>query len=393
LTNLNKGLFMHKKILAVIPWLTLSLISFVSHAELKPEPIPKVETLPEEYPASWIFAHDVNFNSMIAGKVAIIDVDADTREYKGAIDASQMAAFVAAKKHPTLYVAESFYSRGTKGERTDVIAIYDKSSLAKTGEVILPKKNRAQMVTNKFMLQLVDDEKYLLIFAFTPASSVIVMDTQTNELVSEIAIAGCSMIYPAGNRGFASLCGNGTMKAVKIDSQGQESERFDTPPFFDIDEDPLFDKPIYIGNTAYFFSYKGLVQPINLSKSKPVLKPTWSLLSEEEKKQNWRPGGWQIATSDNQKLFYVIMHKDGYNGSHKFGGEEIWAFDADTKKRVNRIALKTNAFSIEVTTSDKPYLAVTNVAMGLDIYTLDGEFVRYINVGDGAMPIVLHSGR
>tara|TARA_R110000765_G_scaffold331847_1_gene422662 strand:+ start:4796 stop:5950 length:1155 start_codon:yes stop_codon:yes gene_type:complete len=384
---------MRTKLLTVLPLLTLSLAPWVSQAELKPEPIPNVATLPATYPDSWIFAHDVNFNAMIAGKIAIIDLAATTHEYKGAIDASQMAAFVAGKSLPTLYVAESFYARGTKGERTDVISLYNKSSLAKTGEVILPKKNRAQMVTNKFMLQLVNDEKYLLIYAFTPASSVIVMDTQTNKLVSEINIAGCSMIYPTGKIGFSSLCGDGSMKAVKMDAQGQESERFDLAPFFNIDDDPLFDKPVYVGGTALFFSYKGKVQPIDLASAKPKLQAQWSLVSKEEEKQNWRPGGWQIATADNRKFFYIIMHKDGYNGSHKFGGEEVWVFDAITQQRVKRIALKNNAFSIEVTQSEQPFLAVTNTDMGLDIYTTDGEFIRYVNVGDGAMPIVLHSGR
>ena len=71
----------------------------------------------------------------------------------------------------------------------------------------------------------------------------------------------------------------------------------------------------------------------------------------------------------------------------------MWVFDAITPQRVKRIALKNNAFSIEVTQSEQPFLAVTNTDMGLDIYTTDGEFIRYVNVGDGAMPIVLHSGR
>ena len=87
------------------------------------------------------------------------------------------------------------------------------------------------------------------------------------------------------------------------------------------------------------------------------------------------------------------MHKDGYNGSHKFGGSEIWVYDTKTQQRVNRIKLKTNAFSIEVTRSDTPLLVVNTIEMGLDIYTTDGEFKRFINVGDAAMPIVLHAGK
>ncbi|MBU2979606.1 amine dehydrogenase large subunit [Alteromonas sp. C1M14] len=362
-------------------------------AELKPEPIPSVATLPATYPDSWIFAHDVNFNSMIAGKVAIIDVAADAKEFKGFIDASMMANFVESKVKPRLYVAESFFSRGTTGTRTDVISIYDKATLKRIKEVVLPKNNRAQIVASKHMLKLVDNDKYLLILAFTPATSVIVMDTDTGELLSELPIAGCNLVYPAGDKGFASLCGNGGMKAVAFDESGQETERYDIPPFFSVEDDPLFDKPAFIGSTAYFLSYKSQVQPIDLATSKPKILPTWSLVSDEEAAENWRPGGWQFATSDGAQKLYVVMHKDGYNGSHKFGGEEVWVFDTQSQQRIQRIALKKNAFSIEVTRSATPLLVVTNTEMGLDIYTTDGDYQRFISVGDSTMPIVLHRGR
>ena len=75
---------------------TLTLVVGLAQAELQPEPIPSVATLPAVYPDTWLFAHDVNFNSMIAGKVAIIDVAADTQEFKGFVDASMMAFLIAA---------------------------------------------------------------------------------------------------------------------------------------------------------------------------------------------------------------------------------------------------------------------------------------------------------
>ena len=131
---------MQKKMLKALPALLMACVGLPAMAELEPEPIPSVATLPSTYPDSWIFAHDVNFNAMIAGRVVIVDVAADTKEYKGFVDASMMANFVESKEKPLLYVAESFYSRGTSGERTDVISIYDKATLKKTKEVILPNK-------------------------------------------------------------------------------------------------------------------------------------------------------------------------------------------------------------------------------------------------------------
>lgn len=48
------------------------------YAELPAEKIPNVAVLPADYPESWIFAHDANFDALIAGRVVILDVATDT---------------------------------------------------------------------------------------------------------------------------------------------------------------------------------------------------------------------------------------------------------------------------------------------------------------------------
>ena len=313
---------MLKKLTQIGAWATLCL-AVMARAEIAPEPIPSVATLPKTYPDTWLFAHDANFHSLIAGKVVIVDVAADTQEVKGMIDAAQMATFAEAKKQPLLYVAESFYSRNTRGERTDVVTVYDKSTLNVVDEIVLPNTNRGQTVTNKNSMQLIDDDRFILIYGFTPAQSIIVVDTKARKVVNDISIAGCALAFPVGQRGFMSLCGNGSMLSVQLDKNGQEISRKQFEPFINIDEDPLFDKAVFSEGITYFVSYKGRVQPIDVSGDEPVLMPSWSLVSDEEKANNWRPGGWQISAIDNQSNLYVVMHADGYDGSHKFGGEAI----------------------------------------------------------------------
>ena len=46
---------------------------------LPAQAIPSVESLPADYPDTWIFAHDLNFNSLLDGKILIVDVAAETR--------------------------------------------------------------------------------------------------------------------------------------------------------------------------------------------------------------------------------------------------------------------------------------------------------------------------
>ncbi|WP_345425087.1 amine dehydrogenase large subunit [Halioxenophilus aromaticivorans] len=362
-------------------------------AELAPEPIPSVATLPKTYPDTWLFAHDANFHSLIAGKVVIVDVAADSQEVKGMIDAAQMATFAESKHQPVLFVAESFYARNTRGERTDVVTVYDRSSLKVIDEILLPNTNRGQTVTNKNAMQLIDDDKFLLIYGFTPAQSIIVIDTKTREVVNDVSIAGCALAFPLGQRGFMSLCSNGAMLSVQLDEKGQETSRKQHEPFFNVDQDPLFDKAVFDDTTAYFISYQGKIQPIDISGEEPKVLPGWSLVNEAEQGDNWRPGGWQISALDKQGHLYVVMHENGYDGSHKFGGETIWKFDVKSQTKVAQLSLKDNAFSIEVTHSKTPYLAVTNVNMGLDVYSVEGKFQRYINVSDTAMPIILHAGK
>lgn len=370
-----------------------AMFAVAVRGELKPEPIPSVETLPADYPDTWIFAHDANFYSLIAGKVVIIDIAAQTREVKGMIDAAQMATFAESSAEPVLYVGETFYTRNTRGKRTDAITLYDKTTLQIIDEIILPNTNRGQVVTNKNAMQLIDGDRFLLVYGFTPAQSIIVVDTKKREVVEEVSIAGCAMAYPTGKRGFMSLCSNGSLLAVQLDEHGQELTRTHLDSFFDIDQDPLFDKAVYGDGIAYFVSYLGEVQPIDVSGPQPKLLPKWSLVTQAEASEQWRPGGWQISAVDQLGRLYVIMHAKGYDGSHKFGGESIWVFDTKTQEKISEMSLEANAFSIEVTASKKPLLAVTNTEMGLDVYSVQGEFQRSINVSDSAMPIILHAGR
>ena len=359
---------------------------------LQPEPVMQVATLPEDYPKSWLFAHDANFHSLIAGRIEIMDAAAETKEYKGALGAAQFASFIESSALPELYVAETFYARGTRGQRTDVVTVYDKSTLMKTSEIVLPGNKRMQAVTNKHTLRLIDDDRFLLVFNFTPASSVTIIDTQSKKILSELNVPGCTMIYPNGPRGFSSLCGNGSMVSIQFDVEGNEISRIQTAPFFDVDKDPVFDKPAYIDDVAYFVSYLGNIMPVDMSKAKPKVLDKWSLLNADEGSQNWRPSGWQIATGADREL-YVIMGPDGFDGSHKSGAERIWVYSLKSKKKIREIKAETAALSLELLNTKPRLLAVTNVNMGLDIYDTKGSLQRSMTVGDVAMPFVLHGVR
>ena len=51
---------------------------------------------------------------------------------------------------------------------------------------------------------LLDDERFLLAYNFSPASTVSVVDLEAGSFVGEIELAGCALIYPLGPRRFTT---------------------------------------------------------------------------------------------------------------------------------------------------------------------------------------------
>jgi methylamine dehydrogenase heavy chain len=361
-------------------------------AQLPEEPIGVVERLPAQWPATWVQAHDTNFYALSDGKVVIFDVAAENRNYKGSIPAGQFASYIASTTRPEVYVAETYYSKRVRGERHDVITIHDKTTLSPLAEIPLPGGKRGQYVTFKNTLQLLNDERWLAVYNFSPAASVSVIDVAARRIIGEVQIPGCAMIYPTGRRNFMSLCSDGAMLVSSLNEGGGVAKQWRTPAFFDADQDPLFAMPTLIGRTAYFPTFHGDVQPVDLSGDEPKPLRRWTLLDDEARHGNWRPGGWQIAAGHGSGRLFVLMHPDGYDGSHKNGGPEVWVFDVASGKRLARHVLKNWGVSIEVTAGDDAYLVVTNGDYQLDVYDADdGTWLR--SFGDHAvtMPMVLHA--
>ena len=347
-------------------------MTYTALAELPNDELGQVQTLPLPYPDDWVIVHDAAFDHMSLGRFIVLDTNGgELKDYfKGTFNGGFIAAFTQALNKPELYVLEHYYDRGTRGNRTDVLTIYDKSTLLPIDEIILddPKLKRAEILVSKFIISLIDDEKFLLFFSFTPGTFVTVVDLEQRKVVNGVQLPTCAGIYPTGQRGFSSLCGNGSMVSFQLDENGQVTEQNQSEPFFDVDEDALFERPAIIDGTGYFPSYQGQVQEIDLTGAVATLGEQWSLLNEEDQAQNWRPGGAWLAATDSAGRLYVLMHPDGGEGSHDDPGTEIWVFDTATKTRVQRIALALPAIAFDITMGDAPRIVTTNIEMNLEVY-------------------------
>ena len=356
-----------------------------SPAPLAAEPIGRIETLPKKYPVHWIVQKGGSFMNQSEGRILIIDPTAETtqEQVKGSLAYANIANFQWSKRRNEFYVGETVYARGTRGERTDVLTIWDTGTLAPVDEVLLPGGKRAQLGSQWYHPILFGDDRFLLMLNFSPATSVNVIDLDKREKVNDIAIPGCVLLYPTGDRGFTSICSNGAMLTTLLDEDGQTVSQTRTEPFFDTNTEPYFTQPVIdAGGRAFFYSYFGDVMEVDLSGSLAVKGDRWSLLTDRDRRGGWRPGGAKSSALDDRGLMYILMHPNGYNGSHKKNNPEVWVIDLERRVRVARYKLKNQAASVFITPSAAPGdpLMIVTSRQNVDVYKArTGKFVRSLN--------------
>lgn len=358
---------------------------------LAEESLPSVAKLPATWPQSWVTIHDFHFNAILDGRVAVVDTADPVQPLKGLVRAAQFANFLIAKDKGELYTTETFYSRLTRGERTDAITIWDSATLQPKGEIVLPGGKRQQSVTYPHLFQLTNGGKWALVANFTPAQSVTVVDLAARKVLNEIDLPGCAQIYPTGTSGFTSLCADGSLFSVTLDANGAAASSKSVPKVQDIDNQPLFSTPAMVGTTAWFVSFHGMIQGFDLSGT--VAKPlpgSFSVGTAEGGAPEWRPGGWQVINADASGKLYVLMSPYGKEGTHKDGGTEVWVVDPVKKARTLRIPLKGQTLAIAVTKESTPHLVAAQASGAIDIYdAATGAFVRSLGATVAANPILI----
>ena len=336
---------------------------------LPAETIPKVDTLPAKYPTSWSF---LNYSGDL---IELRNIGGDGREVKGQLQAHDSATLLVPDKRPEVYVADTVWSRGSHGVPTDFITVYDTHTLNPIGEIVLPGAKRALITAMEGLIAFTDEQRMAVVFNFTPASSVTVVDLLKRQVLGEIEIPGCSLVYPVGARGFSTLCSSGTLLSVRLDANGAVAGRSESKAFNPLDTDPLFTASTLVGGVRYFPSLHGRVQPIDMRGDEVKVLPDWPLVAAADQAGGWRPSGWQIVAGDEQKLLYVLMQPKAHEGTHKDPATEVWVFNTATKSRVKRLPLAQPGSSISLTHGAEPLLLV-QAGERLDVYQPNGALIR-----------------
>lgn len=328
----------------IIQSVLLMCVSSAVWSDVTPETLGLSETLQTPYSSSWFWATDP-----LLRRVTLTDFNNDRA--LGTIDGGQMLTIplFPRKNNTEFYVPETHYSRGSRGEHTDIITFYDVETLSPTTEVIIPPK-RAQNSMPIGNAALSDDEDFMAVFNMTPAQSISIVDLKKRRFVEEIDTPGCSLVYGAGKHRFMMLCGDGSLMFVSLKPNGTLRDKKLSARVFDPQIDPITEKAARLGNVWYFVSFEGFVYAIDSTVedvstiSMQSIAP-WSLFSNKEREEKWRIGGRQfIAIHEATQRLYVLMHQ-GEIDTHKEGGTDLWVYDLASRKKVDETGLWSPGFT------------------------------------------------
>jgi methylamine dehydrogenase heavy chain len=347
-------------------------------AQLPGEPEGITEQLARPSP-HWVWVNDMAFFAFPDGKAFL--VDGDRGKMLGMLSTGySFTGVIVPKAGGVIYSPEIYFSRGSRGTRTDVVTVYDATHLAPAAEIEIPPK-RASLMPMPGAQAITDDDRFLLIYNFTPAQSITVVDTHSRKFVGEVETAGCALAYPTGPRSFFSICGDGALLHTTLTEEGTLARRDRTPVLFDVLKDPLSEKGVRRGDTWLFVSFEGVLQPLHATAAGVQAQPTWPLFSREELAQHWRSGGLQhLAVHERSNRLFAIVHQGGPE-THKDLGEQVWVYDLASHRRVQAIAMRNKIGSIQVSRDSQPLLFACSLESNrLDIYdATSGKYLRSVD--------------
>ena len=363
----------------------------LSAAVLAELPTEELSVVPAVTAKNRAYVSDIAINHIGDGKLHVIDTD--NGNYLGVIGSGFAGQVTYSPDGSDIILATGYLSRGQRGERTDIIEVWDANTLGFKYEIeIVPK--RVMALNYRSTIRTSADGRWVFVQNATPASSVTVVDLQARRMVSEIPTPGCWGIYPpAGSSDrFATLCGDGTIATVVLDGEGNAASRSISAKVFDADKDAWFIQGEQDGDVYRFVSFMGNIAVVDVSGDTASLVETWAMVrSAADRKAAWRPGGYQpLAVHPGSGRLYVAMHPQGAEGSHKNPAKEIWAFDLKTKKRVARLPGHA-AIALTASSNGKRVLAIDIEKLSLVAIDIGGKSKARVLTQVGDLPVQVDS--
>ena len=351
-----KKILLISVLLAGAAWLVFAKMGGAKQTEkiaaIKPEKA-HAEVLADHHDKRWFWVWGNRAPSQIDGRAFLFNSEG---KQLGQLNTGFWPnSLLPSEKRNELFSVETYFERGMRGARTDVVTVYDPTTLAAKREIKIPPK-RMDALSNTGLAVLSDDERFLLVLNYTPAQSVSIVDLESSQFVTEVETPGCAAIYPAGARDFYSICGDGGFLHLRLDDSGKPVLRERIAPVFDAARDFLTTSASRSGDTWYFISSDNNAYALQMTPQDLKVTGKWSLVRDKERDKNWRISGVQhTAVHRASGRLYVLMHQ-GAPETREEPGTEAWVFDVKTHERVDRIELKELSLGIAVTQDSKPLL-------------------------------------
>lgn len=341
-----------------------------AEAQIQPQRVQPTEKMATPGP-NWFMAETED-----AGYI----YDAATGEMQGLISLSgQTAAVQPSFARREFYAAGSYYSRGSYGDRTDVLLIQDFENLAPIAEVEIPQKTA--ILPFREYIGLMSGGRHVGVSNLTPAQSVSIVDVESRTFLGEISTPGCSLILPVEDNDFLTICGDGTLMLVGLDDNGRETNRVRSARFFELQEDPVYDRPVPTADGWLLFTHGGKAFDVSTEGNRIGISGPWDLVSAEEREEGWWPGGRQLATlHKGLGLLYLIVHQ-GEQYSHHEPGPEVWVYSVAARRKIATIEFETPVAGIMVTQEAEPLLIVGDEERDMHVY--DALKFRHLRTIEG----------
>lgn len=367
-----------------ISWIGFMVAAIPAVAALDSEIMFVVETMPDRKNSHIVVLGDFSVPFITDGRSHIINTD--TGEYLGVVNTGLWHSGVMLPRDSNIIVSpETYFSRGTRGERTDVVVFYDAETLEPISETVIPPK-RFTAVKMQGTNALTDDGRFAVVLNHTPATSISVVDLDARKFVTEIDIPGCFNIYPIGERTINAICAHGGFMTIELDDSGNEKKITRSDILFDAMADPVTVSGVRVGDTWYHISKGGYLYGFQSTVAGTSQSERWSLFTDEERQDNWSISGFQhLAIHRESGRAFVLVHQGGPE-AFEDPGTHVWIYDLASGEKIEERELERMALSIEVSQDDNAQMYA--LAADLHISKL-AQFYVYFTQGEHTLQRIM----
>ncbi|MBB5221917.1 methylamine dehydrogenase heavy chain [Amaricoccus macauensis] len=318
-------------------------------------------------------------------------IDGSTGEVIGMTDGGFLPHPLPAADGSFFAQVSTVFKRIARGERTDYVEVFDSETFEPTADIELPDAPRFLLGTYEWMNALTPDNKQLLFYQFSPAPAVGVVDLEGKKFDRMIDVPDCYHIFPATPDVFYMNCRDGSL--AQIDISGEEPKVTNTEVFHG-EEELLINHPAYSMRAGRLVwpTYTGKIFRADLTAEGAKFLDPIEALTEAERADGWRPGGWQQTAyhRKSDRTFLLVDQRDEWR--HKAASRFLVVMDGNGQ-RIAKFELGHEIDSINVSQDDEPLLYALS-AGDQTLYILDaetGEELRSVDqLGRGPQIITTH---